>query len=95
MFGHNEYQCQWWSLQEVILICNKNAFQWDAYHTLQGVSTQGVSAQGGCLSREDGGVCLRDVYTPCPLHVGMHTPLVNRITDKCKNITYRNFVCRQ
>ena len=41
----------------------------------------GVSAQGGCLS--GGGVCVAD------------SPPVNRITDRCKNITLPQLRCER
>ena len=53
--------------------------------TLQGVFTlQGVSA-GGCLPRG----CL-PIGVACPggICLGVCTPPVNRITDRCKNITF-------
>ena len=46
--------------------------------------------------REGGGVCLWGVCLGGgvhPLHPEADTPLVNRITDRCKNITLANFVC--
>ena len=45
------------------------------------VSAWGVSARG-CGSVHRGGV------RPCSLHAGIHTPHVNRITGRCKNITF-------
>ena len=84
------FSCKFWAK----IWSNKNAFQKDVYRPLQWpsgwlggvvslggvcpglVSTGGVSAQGGvCL----GGVCLG---------VGGCTPPVNRITDRCKDITF-------
>ena len=44
---------------------------------LNGVSTRGVSAWG-CLPRE----------VSTPVHAGIHTPPVNRMTDACENITF-------
>ena len=54
-----------------------------------GVSARGLSAQGGGLP---GGVYLGDVYpsmhwagggVSVPMHAGIHTPPVNRMTDRC------------
>ena len=83
-------------------ICfNKNAFQWEAYRSLQwplgggagvcpeGVSAQGVSAQGDCLPSMHlggGGVCL-------PQCILGYTPSPNRITDACENITLPQLRC--
>ena len=61
---------------------NKKAFQWDAYRPL--VDRGGGGAQGdveGCVSGGPG--C---VHTP-PGPGG--TPPVNRMTYRCKNITFQ------
>ena len=46
---------------------------------------------GGCIKACNGqaGVCrgCGGVH-PCSLHAGIHIPHVNRITDRCKNITF-------
>ena len=49
-----------------------------------GVSAPGSVCPDGCLPR---GTSALGVYTPCPLHAGIHPPM-NRITDRCKNITF-------
>ena len=49
----------------------------------RGVSAPGVSAPRGCLLQ---GGCI-------PACTEADTPTVNRMTDKCKNITFANFVC--
>ena len=72
---------------------NKNAFQYYGYHPLQWPPGRGVSAQGdvclwGCLS----GGCAREGRVVCLGGVSIRTPPVNRITDRCKNITFANFV---
>ena len=59
--------------------------------SIQGVTAQGVSAQGGCLPRgclPKGGVC------PGGCLPGTPTP-VNRIRDRCKNITLPQLRCRR
>ena len=54
-----------------------------------GVSALGVSAHGGCLPMggclPKGGVCPWGAYPS--MHWGRHPP-VNRMTDRCKNITF-------
>ena len=54
---------------------------------------KGVSAQRGCLPRGcGGGVCLMGVYTP--LDPRQTPPSVNRITDRCKSITFPKLLLR-
>ena len=58
------------------------------------VSAQGVSAFGGLSARG----CLPRGYLPegclprggvsAPVHAGIHSPLMNRMTDACENITF-------
>ena len=56
-------------------------------HALGGgrVYAKGVSAQGGCLPGE-GGCILACTEADTP-------PTVDRMTDRCKNITFANYVC--
>ena len=97
--------------------CNKNAFQWDAYHPLvdripactgqvgvsqhaldrgvcipactgQGVSAQGMSAQGGVCPE---GCLHRGVWQTLPRGPKADTPTRGQ-TDTCENITFANFV---
>ena len=49
-----------------------------------GLSAYGGVCPGRCLPR---GSLPSEVYTPNPLHAGIHPLPVNRITDRCKNIT--------
>ena len=55
---------------------------------LWGVSASGGSARGVCSrgSAPGGEVCV-------PQHALGQIPPVNRMTDRCKNITFTNFVC--
>ena len=57
---------------------NKIAFQYDAYRPL-------VDRIPECTAQGDGGVCPGCVC----LGVPAQTPPVNRMTDRCKNITCR------
>ena len=45
--------------------------------------TGGMHDRGACVT--GGGACMR----------ATHAPPVNRITDRCKNITFANYVCGQ
>ena len=58
-----------------------------------GVCPGGVCLEGGCLPRGCllGGVCPGGVSAP--VHTGMHTPPVDRMTDMCKNITLPQLRC--
>ena len=55
----------------------------------QGVSVQGCVCPGGCTPSSP---CRSPIAccntSPCPLHAGIHSPPVNRMTDRCKNITF-------
>ena len=65
-------------------------FGWGVYPGRTGCLPRGVSAPEG-VCQGGGGVCLGMCEHPhCPLHAGTHkyTPPVNRITDRCKNITF-------
>ena len=60
----------------------------------------GVSAKGRCLPRGDfcpGGVCPRGVCSGgcIPVCTEADTPPVDRMTDRCKNITFANYVCER
>ena len=63
-----------------------------------GVPTGGLPAQGGVPARGGvdlpGGVPARGCTCP-GVYPPRYSPPVNRMTDRCKNTTFANFVCGQ
>ena len=91
-------------------INDKNAFQWNAYRPLVDripacivAGGEGVPAQEGCTCQgvPAWGVYLPRVYLPggctCPGECLASTPPLwtEWLTDRCKNITFANFICRR